>query len=157
MSIPVTVTKFLRNNDIDYRVTAHPHTESSMRTAEAAHVSGERIAKGVLLKDEGGFVLAVLPASHNVRIGVLQDLLGRPVEPAPELHPGVVFPDYELCALPALGPAYDILTVVDPSLLAQPEVYFEAGDHEELIHVDGAAFNALLSQARGLDFAVHKS
>ncbi len=157
MTIPETVREFLDARDIDYRVMSHPHAESSMRTAEAAHVSGEKVAKGVLLKDEEGYMLAVLPASQNVRVSALQDLLERPVELAPETDLGIVFPDCEVGAVPALGPAYDVPTMVDESLLALPEVYFEAGNHEELIRVDGAAFGDLLDQAGHLDFGVHKS
>jgi Ala-tRNA(Pro) deacylase len=36
-----------------------------MRTAEASHVSGERLAKAVVLRRDGGYMLAVLPASHH--------------------------------------------------------------------------------------------
>ncbi len=157
MGIPATIREYLDLRDADYRVDIHPHSESSMRTAEAAHISGDRIAKGVLLKDEDGYLLAVLPASYSVRIGVLQDLLERPVELAPEMDLAVVFPDCEVGAVPALGPAYDIPTVVDDSLVSLAEVYFEAGDHEELIRTTGAAFGDLLDEAQHLSFGAHKT
>jgi Ala-tRNA(Pro) deacylase len=157
MGIPATISAFLDSRDIDYSVVSHPHSESSMRTAEAAQVSGERVAKAVLLKDQEGYLLAVLPASFNVHVGTLRELLGRPVELAPETDLAGVFPDCALGAVPALGPAYDIPTVVDDSLVKQPEVYFEAGDHEELIRVTGAAFADLLDQAEHLTFGLHKS
>jgi len=34
--------------------------------------------------------------------------------------------------------------VVDDSLIAQPEVYFEAGDHEDVVHLRGGDFLRLL-------------
>jgi Ala-tRNA(Pro) deacylase len=157
MGIPSTIRAFLDSRDTDYTVVLHPHSESSMRTAEAAQVSGDRVAKAVLLKDENGYLLAVLPASFTVQVGALQDLLERPVELAPEADLAVVFPDCEVGAVPALGPAYDIPTVIDDSLVKLPEIYFEAGDHEELIQVTGAAFADLLGQAEYLSFGVHKS
>ena len=157
MGIPAPIREFLDLRNTDYRIVSHPHSESSMRTAEAAHISGDHIAKGVLLKDEDGYVLAVLPASHNVRVDVLQDLLKRPVELAAETELAEVFPDCEVGAVPALGPAYDIPTVVDDSLVTPSEVYFEAGDHEELIRVAGATFGDLLGQAQRLPFGVHRS
>ena len=55
-----------------------------------------------------------------------------------------LFSDCEIGALPALGPAYGIETVVDDAIAEQPDIYFEAGDHEQLVHVSAESFNALL-------------
>ena len=77
MSIPTKVQKYLDTHKAKYAVVSHPYTESSMETAEAAHVSGEKIAKGVLLRDDEGFVLAVLPASHSLRVGAVQEMMDR--------------------------------------------------------------------------------
>ena len=38
-----------------------------------------------------------------------------------------------------------IPTLIDDSLLRMPDLYFEAGDHRDLVHVSGCAFRALLS------------
>jgi hypothetical protein len=42
-----------------------------------------------------------------------------------------------------LGPAYGIETCLDQSLTSLAHVYFEAGDHEQLVHMAGDAFRAL--------------
>lgn len=156
MSIPTTVVEFLDRTGVDYDVVRHPHSPSSMRTAEAAHVSGELVAKGVLLQDAEGYVLAVVPASHHIRIGHVQEKLGRPLETAPEPDLADVFPDCEPGAVPAVGPAYDLDTIVDSSLKGLPEIYFEAGDHEELIHVSGDIFELLLEDARFMPCSEHR-
>ena len=103
MSIPATVVEYLDQAGVDYRVVEHPHSESSLRTAEVAHVSGEHVAKGVLLKDADGYVLAVLPATHSVMLSSVHDLLHRPLETAPEVDLQIVFADCEFGAVPALG------------------------------------------------------
>lgn len=36
----------------------------------------------------------------------------------------------------------------DESLLRMPDVYFEGGDHEDLVHVQGEAFRELMRRAR---------
>jgi Ala-tRNA(Pro) deacylase len=46
-----------------------------------------------------------------------------------------------------LGSAYGVRTVVDDSLSTLPDVYFEAGDHVSLVHVDQDAFSRLLRGA----------
>ena len=46
-------------------------------------------------------------------------------------------------------------TVWDESLENVPEVYVEAGDHEELIRIDGKTFLGLLGSARHGNFSAH--
>jgi Ala-tRNA(Pro) deacylase len=66
-----------------------------------------------------------------------------------------LFKDCEIGAIPPIGPAYGIETVVDDSLLQENDVYFEAGDHEELIHVSGKQFRDLVAGARYGRFSHH--
>ena len=37
--------------------------------------------------------------------------------------------------------------LVDESLLGMPDLYFEGGDHEDLVHVDGPAFQKMVEGA----------
>jgi Ala-tRNA(Pro) deacylase len=58
--------------------------------------------------------------------------------------------------VPALGEAYNVPMLVDESLLRLPDVYFEGGDHEDLVHVAGDDFRALMRHARhGMIRRVH--
>lgn len=155
MAIPNTVRECLENAGLDYEVVRHPYAEGSMRTAEAAHISGERLAKAVLLRDADGYVLAVVPATHHVHVSKVREELGRALETASEDDIRDVFPDCSLGALPALGPAYQLETIVDSALLGHADAWFEAGDHEELIRVAGADFEKLLGDARAFEFSVH--
>lgn len=148
MSISVTVEQYLIRHGIDYDLVAHPRTGSSMETAEAAHIPGDRIAKGVILEDDGGYLMAVLPATRYVRLRALRSLLRRNVILAEEPEITALFRDCVPGAIPALGPAYGMETVIDESLAQQPELYFEAGDHEELVHVPTERFFELLGTAR---------
>ena len=56
MSIPYTVSTFLHNNHVDYDVITHWPTSSSQRTAQASHVSGNQVAKAVVLVDGDDFI-----------------------------------------------------------------------------------------------------
>jgi Ala-tRNA(Pro) deacylase len=147
MSMADNVRNYLDRTGIHYSVDRHPYTHTSMHSAESAHVPGDQMAKGVLLKDSAGFLLAVVPATHRVRIGKLHEQFGRDLETASEAELEYVFSDCEKGAVPALGPAYDLQTVVDPWLCEQPDVYFEGGDHEELVHLAGEDFAELLEDA----------
>ena len=46
--------------------------------------------------------------------------------------------------IPSVGPAYGMETLVDDTIAEQPEIYFEAGDHEQLIQVSTEVFEALM-------------
>jgi Ala-tRNA(Pro) deacylase len=64
-----------------------------------------------------------------------------------------MFEDCELGAVPPLGLAYGMTTVIDDSLADQPEIYFEAGDHEQLIRINREEFMILMDHAEHARFA----
>ena len=109
----------------------------------------------VLLKDGEGYLLAVVPATHRIHLGRLHRVLDRWVGLATEDEVVGVFGDCEIGAVPPSGLLYDIDTLVDDALLEQPDVYFEAGDHERLIHMSRDDFGKLLGDATHGRFSVH--
>ncbi|HEB89290.1 MAG TPA: YbaK/EbsC family protein, partial [Deltaproteobacteria bacterium] len=58
-----------------------------------------------------------------------------------------------LGAVPPLGAAYGLPTVLDSSLENRSEVFFEAGDHETLVRMEGDEFRGLLASAAVADIA----
>jgi Ala-tRNA(Pro) deacylase len=156
MAVVASVARFLDQRRVDYRVVTHLHTDSSSETAEAAHVSGDRIAKAVLLKDARGYCLAVIPATHDLRLDALNDRLERNLHLADEDELLAAIPDCEAGAVPALGRAYGLSTLVDEQLLECPEVYFEAGEHRELVCVSARAFERLMDGATYSTFSSHR-
>jgi Ala-tRNA(Pro) deacylase len=138
MSIPHTVRMYLEQRDIPFEVVTHRHTVSSLRTANRAEIEPSRLAKAVLFEDDfqhSHFYLAVVPASHRVELARLSQWTGRPLHLATEEDAAGLFADFEAGAIPPLGPAYGVETVWENSLMEQSELYFEAGDHESLVHV----------------------
>jgi len=156
MAIALTLKDYLTHQGVEYEVIPHHRTLCSSETAQAAHVSGECMAKSVVLEDDRGYVLAVLPATHRVRLGVLKERLNRDLRLASERELAFLFKDCELGAIPPVGKAYGVPTVVDDSLAEKYDVYFEAGDHEELIHVTGEAFMQVMGGAQQLHFSSHR-
>ena len=155
MPIAKTLSRYLIEREVPYDVIAHPQTVSSMETAQAVGVPGDRVAKTVVLEDEQGYVLAVVPATHRVDLGELHRQLNRNLGLATEAELARLFEDCELGAIPAVGPAYGMETVVDDRLAEQPDVYFEGGDHEQLVHVTGETFDMLLGDAPHSRFSYH--
>jgi Ala-tRNA(Pro) deacylase len=152
MSIANTVKTYLQAHNIPYTVMSHRHTASSKETVDAAHVPAGQLAKAVILGDREGYLMAVLPSNRRIDVQILSATLGRDLVVVPEHRMGALFKDCEFGAVPPLGLAYGMSTVVDDCLSEQPEIYFEAGDHEEVIHVDGARFREVLQGAARAQF-----
>ncbi len=152
MSIATRVKWFLDSRSAKYELVPHAHTNSSRATIEAAQVPGHQLAKCIVLEDELGYLVAVLPASRHIALRVLNEQLQRRFELATEDELTDLFPDCELGAVPPFGSAYNIPTVIDDSLLSVADIYFEGGDHEDLVHMKGAAFLSLLTGARHAQF-----
>jgi Ala-tRNA(Pro) deacylase len=147
MAIASTVSNYLAEHDVAYDVLTHPHTATSGESAQAAHVPGTRLAKSVVLEDEQGYLMVVLPSNRQIDLGELHRQLNRNLGLATEGELGSLFNDCEIGALPAMGPAYGMETVVDDALAEQSDIYFEAGDHEQLIHVSAETFQILLGES----------
>jgi len=147
MKIAASVQEHLRREAVGYELIEHRRTLDSAHTAEAAHVLGAQLAKGTVLKDENGFLIAIVPATRRVDLGAMHRHFGRPLGLATELELATLFTDCEPGAVPPLGAAYGIDCVLDDSLMDVSDVYFEAGDHCGLVHVSGTDFRKLVRDA----------
>lgn len=147
MSIAASVERHLQHLGVKYDVIPHRHTSNSSYSAQAAHVPGEQLAKCVMLEDDRGYVMAIVPATRKVDLGALHRRLGRELGLATESELAGLFVDCELGAMPPLGDAYGVDAIVDKSLVNNRDVYFESGDHRGLVHVSGPDFLRLMGDA----------
>jgi Ala-tRNA(Pro) deacylase len=152
MSIAMSVEKYLRQMQVPYHILAHGRTGSSLETARVAHVPAHQLAKAVLLEDDEGYLMAVLPATAHIHLGMLRDQLGRSVGLATERDVMEVFKDCDIGAIPPVGAAYGVRMVVDEELTRETEVYFEGGSHVDLVHMDCSQYMKLCEGARRAHF-----
>jgi Ala-tRNA(Pro) deacylase len=155
MAIAPTLQKYLADENVIYDAIRHEPTMSSTRTAQTCHISGNRVAKGIVLRRDRSYMLAVLPASHHVRLSDLRAQLGPDVGLADESEIGQLFRDCGHGAVPPVGNCYGLDVIVDDSIEAQPDIYMEAGDHETLLHMNHAEFARLTWAAQHGRFSVH--
>ncbi len=154
MAIAITVQEYLSKNGIEYDTLSHPPTQSSMETAQSSQVESDRVAKGVLLRTEDAYLLAVLPASHHIRLAELRTWLNESLGLASEDEIAELFNDCEPGAIPVVGTAYGLDVVIDDNLVMQPDVYFEGGDHTTLVHVTADNFRKVLGDSPHTEFRV---
>jgi Ala-tRNA(Pro) deacylase len=155
MAIAKTLENYLHQQGIDFEIVNHPRTVSSMKTAESAHIPGSQLAKTVVLEDDKGYVMVVLPATHYVKLRTLNEQLHRDLRFAREEELSDLFTDCDLGAIPPVGQAYGIETWVDDSLTTQPDVYVEAGDHQELLRLSATRFQTMMASAHHGHFSQH--
>lgn len=65
MALAPSVERYLIRRGIGRGVMSHAPTAFSMATAYAAGVPARRLVKGVVLRDDRGYILAVVPADHR--------------------------------------------------------------------------------------------
>jgi len=145
MTISARLNEFLDRQEVAYQLIPHPHTSNSIETAKQAHVPGHRLAKAVVLKGDGNYSMVVLPSVEHVDLAMLRKKLGYGMELATESELTDLFPDCAVGAVPPIGPAWGLNTYLDESFMDDDqEVYFEAGDHEDLVRLSGDQFKRLL-------------
>ena len=127
-----------------------------MQTARASNVPARCLAKAVVLEDDTHAVMAVLPASRRLLLRELQASDGPGLRLATEAELTGLFIDCERGAVPPVGTVNGIETIWDDSLMEQPETYFEAGDHETLVHMKTRDFIGLMKGARHMTFSARR-
>ena len=147
MGIAKRLKNYLDQQGVTYEVLTHHRTTSSLAAAQAANVPAGSLAKSVILEDDLGFVMAVLPANCRLELGTLHQLLHRRLGLATEREVAELFQDCELGAIPPVGEAYGLEVVMDDSLADQLDIYFEGGDHRALLHVNHTALAHLMHSA----------
>jgi Ala-tRNA(Pro) deacylase len=146
MAIAITLKSYLDSHDVEYDTVEHPHTESAVDSAKSAHVPAHQMAKAVVLEDNQGYIVSVLPSNNRLNLGWVNEELQRELKLATEPELKELFKDCETGAVPALSTAYGLEVIWDDQLKYASDIYIEAGDHEHLIHLKGRDFKQLMDK-----------
>jgi Ala-tRNA(Pro) deacylase len=144
MSIASHVQDHLNHKGVYYELLAHPYSLSSLESARLARVPAEQVAKGVLTHDGQNYLLCVIPSNHRLSLPWLNRLQNGNFSLVSEHRLGEFFDDCEPGAVPALGQVYGLHVLWDSELAECADLYFESGDHENLVHVSRGAFMELM-------------
>jgi Ala-tRNA(Pro) deacylase len=145
MGIALSLQQYLKGQGVPYEVTTHERTVRSSATARASFIPENNLAKGVLIRCNDGYLLAIVPASRHVRLDAIGAWLQRPAELATEAEAARIFADCERGSIPPIAAAYGITAVMDDSLEGFDDIYFEGGDHRSLVHLKGQEFRQLMA------------
>jgi Ala-tRNA(Pro) deacylase len=155
MDIAPTLVNELLRHGVDYDVINHDYAHSTLHAAHLAHIPASKMVKPVILQDDQGYVMALVTANQHVKINELNLFLNRKLGLAIEAELNFVFADCDRGAIPPVGDAYGMTTVVDFKLDGCDDVYFESGNHRDLLHTSGGDFRKLLENSRHASICVH--
>lgn len=148
--------EFLDREGVKYVSILHSTAYTAQEVAQTAHISGDEMAKCVMIKIDGTMAMAVLPASFQVDFGVLREALGvDKVTLARENEFAELFPHCELGAMPPFGNLYDLPVYVAASISKNDSIAFNAGTHRELLRMAYADY-AQLVKPEIFRFSVHE-
>lgn len=150
MSISASVARYLEERAIPYQTKQHNPTGSTLESAHSAHIPSYTIAKGVVVKHKQGYILVVIPGDRVLDLDLLNYETDDHFELATEEELKRIFTDCAVGAVPAIGAAYALETIVDDAVPETQGVYFEGGDHEQLVYVNAPDFKTLIADASRL-------
>jgi prolyl-tRNA editing enzyme YbaK/EbsC (Cys-tRNA(Pro) deacylase) len=132
------VIAWLDDHGVAYRLIHHDAAASAGEEADALGRPRETVAKTVVLDWEGGHRLAVVPACERVSLPKVRDLIGadRHLVLADERELERDLPDFQLGAIPPLGPLVPAAEIIDHRLLDYGHVHCPAGDREHSLVLD---------------------
>ena len=70
------VIKFLKKSGVKYEVTKHKPAFSAQEMAAVEHEPGKYVAKPVIVKADGKYVMCVLSACYKIDMSALKKQLG---------------------------------------------------------------------------------
>ncbi len=140
------IEEYLKDKKVKFTAMEHPPAYTSQEAAAEQHVSGNMVAKAVVVKVDKSYAMCVLPASLKLDMKkVAKALKAKRVSLADETEMANLFPDVEVGAEPPFGNLYELPTVVDEHLAADEEIVCRAGTHTRSIRVKYSDYASLVS------------
>jgi Ala-tRNA(Pro) deacylase len=136
MAILSSLQRLLDDNHVGYEVHTHARAFTAIETAAADHIPPSEMAKVLVLRSRGQFLMAVLPASHTLDIDRLRQTVGdAELRLASEREFVEAFPACEPGAIPPFGQLFGMPLWADDSLGRERETVFNGGNHRETVHL----------------------
>lgn len=146
--------EFLDSQKVLYSIIPHYAAYTAVDIASRSHIPSEELAKTIIVKLDGTFAMAVLPASHHIDTDALRLAIGcTTARLASESEFKKRFPDCDVGAMPPFGNLYGMAVLVDESLTKDREIAFNACSHDELVRMSYEDF-ARVVKPKIVKFAV---
>jgi Ala-tRNA(Pro) deacylase len=140
------IKDMLEKRGVAFESLQHRVAFTAQEVAQSEHISGDNLAKVVVVIADGRPVELILPASRRVVLERVQKLLGASaIRLASEAEMERIFTDCETGAIPPLRHWKDVTVMMDSSMSNARELVFQAGTHEDSIRLNYQDWFALLN------------
>ena len=145
MPILTKLREYLDTQKVPYEVLSHRQAFTAQEIAQAQHVPGRELAKVVMVRSGGAFVMLVVPAPYRVDLERAKSAVGKTdLVLATEDEFRGLFPQCEAGAMPPFGNLYGLPVYVDQTLTRDEEIVFNAGTHTQTVKMKYADFARLV-------------
>ena len=148
----MAIVKRLKDNlderKIPYEVYNHAIAYTAQEIAAKQHVSGNELAKVVMLEIDDELVMAVIRGNDKIDLHTVEDSLGvHSARLATEAEFIARFPECEIGAMPPFGNLFGVKVYVDPALGKDEYIFFNAGNHVQTVRLRYKDFMRLAQPA----------
>lgn len=156
MAINERLRREIQRLGIRYQLLQHHEAFTSQQVAQSTHVAGRLLAKPVILRGEDGvYAMAIVSAGEHVDLAAIPHRGSERARLADEIELAKLFPDCEVGAMPPVGRLYGLPTYLDEEFRRHAEIYFQAGNHHEVVHMKFADFVRLAGPFTA-EFTLHR-
>jgi len=142
---------FLEENQVKFTRVIHSTAYTAQVIAHRAHISGNMLAKTIILKDpDGQFIMAVLPANFQIDLDKISEIHGSQLELASEDEFRKLFPGCETGGMPPFGNLFGLPVYASKTISKCEEIAFNAGNHRELLQMHCDDFKRLVNPKIGV-------
>ena len=148
MAILKRLKEMLDEAKITYEVYNHALAYTAQEIAVKQHVSGNELAKVVMLEADDQLVMAVIRGNDKIDLHTVEDSLGaHRARLATEAEFIARFPECEIGAMPPFGNLFGVKVFVDPALEKDEYIFFNAGNHVQTVRLKYKDFAQLVQPA----------
>jgi Ala-tRNA(Pro) deacylase len=145
MAILKRLKEILDEAKISYEVYNHALAYTVQEIAAKQHVSGNEMAKVVMIEADDKLVMGVIRGNDKISLNAVRESLGlRTARLATEDEFISRFPECEIGAMPPFGNLFGLNVIVDPALARDEYIYFNAGNHVQTVRLKYKDFEQLV-------------
>ncbi len=154
MRMPAIIQQYLVEQGVHCDLVARPKNCSPQEIAHQLEIPESALIRAVLLQDEHGVVMALLPASYMLNFEALHAETARDFDVVSGAQAVRIFRDCLAESRPALPGAFGMAALRDIATQYDAQVYIESGNGESLLRFSQHDFTRLLTQSTLCHFAV---
>lgn len=156
MHFPSNLKKLLDTKQINYSLTMYSNDTSDANSFRDHHLRSSNAARSVLLEDQEGKLLALVPANCILDLHRLRQLLGRNLTAVSPTEIEAFASSKGLEVIPAIPNINGLETVIDEQLVnSENPILLDSGKAPHLLEIDNSALESLMSgKAKQMDIAV---